>query len=142
MNYFKNLEDELYIVGWFAVIFAIAGAALYLYVIPLLGIDNVCTFYAVTGLYCPGCGGTRAMYSLLHGKIIKSLYFHPIVLYSLVMYGGFMVSHTLEKLRVPRIKGWKFHTWYIYVGLFLLISNWILKNVLLVLYHFKMPSIY
>ena len=94
MNYFKNLEDELYIVGWFAVIFAIAGAALYLYVIPLLGIDNVCTFYAVTGLYCPGCGGTRAVYSLLHGKIIKSLYFHPIVLYSLVMYGGFMVSHT------------------------------------------------
>ncbi|HUC84572.1 MAG TPA: DUF2752 domain-containing protein [Candidatus Acidoferrales bacterium] len=27
----------------------------------------VCQFHRLTGLYCPGCGGTRALYALLHG---------------------------------------------------------------------------
>jgi hypothetical protein len=25
-----------------------------------------CVFHRVTGLYCPGCGGTRAMHALVH----------------------------------------------------------------------------
>jgi hypothetical protein len=25
-----------------------------------------CVFHQVTGLYCPGCGGTRAMHALVH----------------------------------------------------------------------------
>jgi hypothetical protein len=28
-----------------------------------------CPFYAVTGWQCPGCGATRALYSLLHGNL-------------------------------------------------------------------------
>jgi hypothetical protein len=32
-----------------------------------------CIFHAVTGLYCLGCGGTRAVHSLLNGDIIKAL---------------------------------------------------------------------
>ncbi|MGA2248313.1 MAG: DUF2752 domain-containing protein [Verrucomicrobiota bacterium] len=27
----------------------------------------VCQFHRLTGLNCPGCGGTRALYALLHG---------------------------------------------------------------------------
>ncbi|MCC8135439.1 MAG: DUF2752 domain-containing protein [Ruminococcus sp.] len=32
-----------------------------------------CTFHAVTGGYCPGCGNTRSVIALLHGDIIGSL---------------------------------------------------------------------
>lgn len=28
-----------------------------------------CMFHQVTGLHCPGCGGTRAMHALLHGRV-------------------------------------------------------------------------
>lgn len=27
-----------------------------------------CTFHRLTGLNCPGCGSTRALYALLHGR--------------------------------------------------------------------------
>lgn len=33
-----------------------------------------CTFHAATGWYCPGCGGTRALYSLMHGDIATALH--------------------------------------------------------------------
>ena len=33
-----------------------------------------CMFYQWTGLYCPGCGATRALSALLHGDILASLH--------------------------------------------------------------------
>ena len=33
-----------------------------------------CLFHEWTGLYCPGCGSTRALYALLHGDLKTSLH--------------------------------------------------------------------
>jgi hypothetical protein len=33
----------------------------------------VCLFHQLTGLNCPGCGMTRAMYALLHGDFLTAL---------------------------------------------------------------------
>ena len=33
----------------------------------------VCQFHRLTGLNCPGCGGTRALYALLHGDFSTAL---------------------------------------------------------------------
>ena len=33
----------------------------------------VCLFHCFTGLHCPGCGGTRALYWLIHGDLSRSL---------------------------------------------------------------------
>lgn len=38
-----------------------------------------CPFLHITGWQCPGCGGTRSMFSLLNGDIITSLQMNPIV---------------------------------------------------------------
>lgn len=32
-----------------------------------------CPFYLATGLYCPGCGGLRAVYNLAHGDVVGAL---------------------------------------------------------------------
>lgn len=34
----------------------------------------VCQFHRLTGLNCPGCGGTRAFYALLHGDVLSALH--------------------------------------------------------------------
>jgi hypothetical protein len=38
-----------------------------------------CPFYAATHLLCPGCGGTRALYEMLHGNFSGALHFNALV---------------------------------------------------------------
>lgn len=37
------------------------------------GLLPACIFHSWTGLYCPGCGSTRAFYELLHGHLVAAL---------------------------------------------------------------------
>lgn len=124
-------EERLYNL---ALILCLAGGVLFiLYCKVLMPVLPAmpCVLWEMLGIYCPGCGGTRAVLALFHGQILKSLWYHPLVLYTVVILGGFMLTHTMEKLHVLHIKGWKFHDWYLYVALGIVITNWVLKNVLL-----------
>lgn len=50
-------------------------------------------------IYCPGCGGTRALFSMLHGHFLQSLYYNPAVLLGalLILYYEVAVIVTLIK---------------------------------------------
>jgi len=52
----------------------------------LLNLMPPCLLHEFTGLYCPGCGGTRAFVALIHGQFLKSVYYHPLVLYAAVCF--------------------------------------------------------
>jgi hypothetical protein len=124
------VEDELYRVGLIMLPFGLLGA---IGVVKIL-VPNLpsveCLFWKFFGIYCPGCGGTRAVIALLHGKFLLSAWYHPLVMYVVVMYGLFMLSHTLEKIHFPAIKGMKFRTGIMYGALVVLALNFVLKNVL------------
>lgn len=38
-----------------------------------------CQFLAMTGWWCPGCGGTRAVYSMAHGDVSAAWDMNPLV---------------------------------------------------------------
>jgi len=38
------------------------------------GSYGICPFYALTGWWCPGCGGLRAMHDLTQGRILDSMH--------------------------------------------------------------------
>ena len=38
-----------------------------------------CVFNLLTGMLCPGCGGTRALHALLHGDVAAAFAFNPLL---------------------------------------------------------------
>lgn len=130
----ESLEDQLFRIGLTALAAATALAVLYQCVFRRLIPDFVsripCFFTAVLGLYCPGCGGTRALSALLHGHFLKAIWYHPFVPYFAVIYLGFLLTQGLQRLGVKGVRGWKFHDWYLWVGLVILALNFAVKNIL------------
>lgn len=98
-----------------------------------------CLFHFLTGAYCPGCGGTRAVKALLRGDVLRSVYYHPLVLYGAVLYFWFMVSNTAEYLSGGKWKiGMRYRRWYVAGGVGLLILNFIMKNAALLFFGCRM----
>ena len=50
-----------------------AGAVVYFFNPSTHGFYPICLFHQLTGLNCPGCGGTRSLYALLHGHFALAL---------------------------------------------------------------------
>ena len=125
-----KLEDQLFWIGITALAGAVALAVLYQCVFRHYLPTVPCFFNVFFGIYCPGCGGTRALIALLHGHVLKALWYHPFVPYFAVVYLGFLLTQGLQRLGVKKIRGWRFHDWYLWTGLVILIVNFVVKNVL------------
>jgi hypothetical protein len=63
------------------------------------GFYPVCLFHALTGLYCPGCGGTRAVYQLLHGHVLLALHDNALFGLALVALAVWGARFAVRKLR-------------------------------------------
>ena len=59
---------------------AAAACAILLFADPYAAgsILPACPFHALTRLYCPGCGTTRALHALLHGRLGLALDMNPL----------------------------------------------------------------
>jgi Protein of unknown function (DUF2752) len=65
-----------------------AGAAMGAFALLMLVVYNFspseygfyprCPLYAATHLLCPGCGATRALYSLLHGDLSAAMHYNAL----------------------------------------------------------------
>lgn len=133
----KTLEDQLYVMGWCFLALGCIGIFGY-FVVYLPNFQIPCVLLSLFGIYCPGCGGTRAVDALLHGHLLLSLWYHPLVVYTIGIFGSFMLTQTLERLHVPKVRGLKFHTWHLYGALIILAGNFVLKNILKFVYHIEM----
>lgn len=58
-----------------------------------------CILHDVWHIYCPGCGGTRAIFAFLQGHILESLYYNPVIVLGVVlaMYYEIGIVVTLRK---------------------------------------------
>lgn len=66
-------------IGGLASVFLAAMAILYSFPPTRYAIYPRCPFYAITHLLCPGCGGTRAIYELIHMNVGAALHYNALV---------------------------------------------------------------
>lgn len=88
----------------------------------------VCPLYAVTGVYCPGCGGLRSAHAFAHGDLLGALQDNAA---AVLAYAGFAVLWTVWVVRAARGRPFRLalgttHAWLI--GTFLLVFT-VVRNL-------------
>ena len=140
MNIMKNPEQKkIFLIS--LCMAAVFGGLLLFLAVTRISLPP-CLFFGLTGLYCPGCGGTRAFTALLHGRLLESLIYHPVVVYGTVIYLAYAVCNLLALLPghpdSRLCSGMAFRNAYLYGAAALILLNWILKNILLCVFHLAM----
>ncbi len=134
MKISRKTDNALYITGWILIIAALS--------VTLAGPPGLrfllrlppCLLHVVTGLYCPGCGGTRAVLALAQGNLLLSLRYHPLVLPSAAAAAWFMISQTIARLSRGRLNvGMHFREIYLWIALCIVIVNFLVKNLALLI---------
>ena len=94
-----------------------------------------CVFWKITGFYCPGCGGTRAVSAFLQGKWALSFLYHPLVPYSCILYAWYMVSRSIQYASRYKIKiGMHYRHAYLWTALGFVAVNFLVKNAALLFF--------
>ncbi|MEV4667147.1 DUF2752 domain-containing protein [Microbacterium sp. LWO12-1.2] len=83
-----------------------------------------CLWHRITGLQCPTCGGTRALYSLLAGDFLRSFAMNPLLLASYVS-GGLVVGQAAFESATGRQGRWP-----IRLALGLVFAAWVYTGIL------------
>jgi hypothetical protein len=73
-------------IGAAAIVSAIA-AIIFVFDPTRVGIFPPCPLHELTGLWCPGCGSTRALHQLLHGHFMMAARFNPLAISLLPLVG-------------------------------------------------------
>jgi len=119
------------------VILAVLGIAyvvLLMLDIPLTKIyPYPCRLYDLYGLYCPGCGGTRAVVYLLKAQFVKSFIYHPVVPYTALLVSAYVISHTLNIVTKGKVTAMRFREGYFYLMIAIILIQFIIKNAFVIM---------
>ena len=102
-----------------------------------------CLMHAITGWYCPGCGGTRSVMFLLTGHPMMSFIYHPLVLYTAIVIAYMLLRHLFDMIRTKSFRTQKkyFRASMLWVALLITIINFLVKNIALVIFHIDLLTI-
>lgn len=104
---------------------------------PTLQVLNApCMFHEMLHLYCPGCGGTRAVYALLQLHILESLGSHPFVLFVAMILAEYYIGAVITLIRNNGKRYYYLRVWFCYAALGVVVVNFALKNILLIFFHY------
>ena len=89
-----------------------------------------CPLNRMTGLYCPGCGTTRGLHHLLHGRLATAFDYNPLMVVSLPFVGyalGRIAGRTVWPDRFPPRR--PLPARWVWAILFVVITFGVLRNL-------------
>lgn len=96
---------------------------------PYKGEGIPCPFHALTGLWCPGCGSARAIYSLVHANLGRAMLENPLLMvalpYVLWRWAGWMSG----SLGGPRLWALPTRRWVVPTILAVVVLFWVARNL-------------
>ena len=88
-----------------------------------------CFFKLLTGYDCPGCGSSRALHALLHGRIGEALRFNPILVLVLPYVAALIwLQYFGGREHFPRLHNAITSRAAIGIALGIILIYWILRN--------------
>lgn len=129
--------DYLFFVIYMLLLIGLVSAYIIFRVVPpeIGEVLGGCTLHKMTGLYCPGCGGTRAIKALLRFDLLQSAFYHPIPLYTGFLGMLFLSGRIIARITNGRINRFHANITFLWIALALTIMNCFYKNYCLLHYH-------
>lgn len=98
--------------------------------------SGTCFFRTRFQLYCPGCGGTRALVALLQGDLLRSLQYNPL---TVLFLADFLLMAVLDIIKLvshrrriyPGIRLWANLSLLIFLVLYSALRNylWVVHGI-------------
>lgn len=127
------------------------SVALWIFIFLLMGVLGIkvfhislidlipahCILYEKYGLYCTGCGGTRAAVALMNGHFVKSFIYHPAIIYSVLLLMLFVCSDIINNVFKTKKKKLQLSPGCFYIMVGIIIGQCLIKNILLIFFNYK-----
>jgi hypothetical protein len=83
-----------------------------------------CVFHQLTGFECPGCGITRALHHLLHGRFAEAFWLNPFLFFMLAV--GLCMLPSFFRGESPRFVEQR---WFGWTTVVVVMAWWVGRNV-------------
>jgi hypothetical protein len=88
-----------------------------------------CPLYAMTGIYCPGCGALRAGHALLHGHFLTALDYNALLVFAAPFLAWALAAQAIEAVTGRRIPTYRLSGMESKAIMWLFIAFMLLRNL-------------
>ena len=88
-----------------------------------------CPTKSLAGVCCPGCGGLRMLYSLLHGDIGAALRYNAVSFVFIGLFAWAVVAWTIGRVRGRHVRSWLHWKYTPHVVIPVLILWFVVRNL-------------
>ena len=122
----KQMRKRLILVIFLHVMFIILGSMLY-FLYDRTGQGVPCLIYKYTGFYCPSCGVTRMLYTLIHDHdIVKAFHYNALLAVTLPFAAVLYIPQLVVFVRTGGLSPWLgpvAEVWGVLMILFCILRN-------------------